>query len=336
LIGKTPLKNVWVPRGFPRIKIEKKGFKTIYSPGTVFGDPLNLKLDSVGKYPETMVKVGGGKSPMSIVGLEQYGGEQNEGEYVNEFLIDKYEVTNKEFKRFLDAGGYKNKTYWDYPFYSEQKEISWEQAMDLLHDKTGRPGPADWEVGSYPEGKDNHPVTGISWYEAMAYAKFLGKTLPTVYHWSLVANTWSTGEIIPRSNFNGKGTVPVGSLDGINFWGAYDVGGNAREWCFNKTDEKELRYILGGGWNDPTYAYNDAFSQPALDRSLSNGFRCMKKLPGDTTFGKLSGSLRLAFRDYNTEKPVNDETFSIFRRQYTYDPTPLNPNVTIVADSSLW
>jgi hypothetical protein len=206
--------------------------------------------------------------------------------------------------------------------------------MGLFHDETGRPGPADWEVGSYSQGEDNHPVTGVSWYEAMAYAKFIGKTLPTVYHWSLIANTSSASVIIPRSNFNGKGTVRVGSLNGINFWGVYDVAGNVREWCFNETDKKGWHYILGGGWNDPTYAYNNALAQPALDRSLSNGFRCMKILTGDTTFNNLSATLKLAFRDYKVERPVNDETFNIFLRQYVYDDTPLNPNLTIISDSA--
>jgi len=316
--------------GFTRIKMEKNGFQTIYQPVG-----FKVKMDSVGKIPKNMVRVEGTKANMLIIGLEQYGEEQNGGQYVNDFLIDKYEVTNKEFKRFVDAGGYTNKTYWNYPFYSEEKEIPWEQAMDLFHDKTGRPGPADWEVGNYPEGKDDHPVTGVSWYEAMAYAKFVGKILPTVYHWSLIENPWNTTEIILKSNFKGKGTVPVGSLDGINYWGVYDVAGNVREWCFNEMDKKGWHYILGGGWNDPTYAYNDAFGQPALDRSLSNGFRCIKLLAGDTSFNNLSGVLNLAFRDYKVEKPVNDKTFDIFLRQYVYDHSPLNPDVTTFLDSSL-
>lgn len=195
LIGKTPLKNIWIPQGFTRIKIEKTGFITVLSPPTMWRSELNLRLDSTGKFPENMVKVTGSEAWMLIVGLEKYSDK-----YVNDFLMDKYEVTNKEFKRFVDAGGYRNKTYWDYPIYLEGKEISWDKAIDLFHDKTGKPGPAGWEVGTYPDGKDNHPVTGVSWYEAMAYAKFAGKKLPTVYHWSMVANTINTWGIIPKSN----------------------------------------------------------------------------------------------------------------------------------------
>jgi eukaryotic-like serine/threonine-protein kinase len=67
--------------------------------------------------------------------------------------------------------------------------ITWENAMKLFPDKTGKPGPAGWEVGTYPDGKEDHPVTGISLYEAMAFAKFSGKSLPNVFQWSRVANT---------------------------------------------------------------------------------------------------------------------------------------------------
>ncbi|MEO7800837.1 MAG: SUMF1/EgtB/PvdO family nonheme iron enzyme [Ginsengibacter sp.] len=330
LIGKTPLESVLIPKGFTRIKIEKTGFKTMLSPPTMWRSELDLKLDRTGKFPESMVKVSGSETLMLIVGLEQYGGK-----YVNDFLMDKYEVTNKDFKSFVDAGGYRNKTYWEYPVSSEDKIISFEQAMNLFYDKTGKPGPAGWEVGTYPDGKGNHPVTGISWYEAMAYAKFAGKKLPTVYHWSMVANTINTWGIIPKSNFNGIGTVPVGSLDGISDWGVYDIAGNAREWCLNETGRKGECFILGGGWNDQTYAFNDGNTQLALDRSLSNGFRCMKELPGDTSYDKLSGPIKLAFRNYQTEKPVNDETFNIFLRQYVYDRTPLNSKVEKFADTSL-
>ena len=330
-LGKTPLKDIWIPKGFTRIKIEKKGFATILSPPTLFVSELNLKLDSMTSIPKNMVRVYSAKSDMLIVGLEQHNGKE-----VNDFFIDRYEVTNKEFKLFVDAGGYNNKTYWDQPVYLDAKEISWEQAMALFHDKTGKPGPAEWEVGAYPPGMDDHPVTGISWYEAMAYAKFISKTLPTVYHWSLIANTINTWGIIPKSNINAKGTVPVGSSDGISYWGVQDIAGNAREWCLNENEKSGWHYILGGGWNDPTYAFNDGHAEPATNRSLSNGFRCMKILPGDTTYRRLSHKVEFAFRDYQHEKPVNDETFKVFLRQFVYDHSPLNSEAMIIADSNFF
>jgi hypothetical protein len=82
-IGKTPLKNARMPKGFPNIKIEKQGFQTIYSPNFIFTD--SLKLDSIGKIPHNMVRVGGSIAPMLIVGLGQYGGK-----FVGDFFIDKF------------------------------------------------------------------------------------------------------------------------------------------------------------------------------------------------------------------------------------------------------
>ena len=328
-IGKTPFKNARIPPGFPIIKIEKQGFQTVYSPSLFYTG--SLKLDSTRKIPNNMVRVGGSIAYVLIVGLMQY-----EGKYVSDFLIDKFEVTNKEFKRFVDAGGYRNKMYWDCPVYKEGKKISWEQVMKLFRDKTERPGPADWEISNYPAGQDNNPVTGISWYEAMAYAKYVHKTLPTVYQWSQVANTWNTWGIIPSSNFNNKGTVPVGSLGGISWWGVYDIAGNAKEWCLNESEKQGNRFVLGGGWDDPTYSFNDGREQPAIDRSLSNGFRCVQKLSGDTSYNSQTVMLKFAFRDYKTEKPVNHDQFDIFQRQYAYDPIPLNPVISIVEDNELY
>jgi eukaryotic-like serine/threonine-protein kinase len=59
--------------------------------------------------------------------------------------------------------------------------------MKVFVDRTGRPGPSTWELSNYPEGRDDYPVSGISWYEAAAYARFRGKTLPTIYHWARAA-----------------------------------------------------------------------------------------------------------------------------------------------------
>ncbi len=125
-------------------------------------------------------------------------------------------------------------------------------------------------------------------------------------------------------------------LDGISYWGVYDMAGNAREWCLNESNRNGERFILGGGFNDPTYAYNDGYLQKVLDRSLTNGFRCMKELPGDTTMAGINGSVSFAFRDYTAEKPVDEAEFNIFLRQYKYDKTPLNAEVKMMADSGSW
>ena len=91
------------------------------------------------------------------------------------FFIDRYEVTNKQFKEFIDAGGYQKREYWKNKFARDGRALSFEEAMAELRDATGRPGPATWEAGRYPDGQENFPVAGVNWYEAAAYAEFAGK-----------------------------------------------------------------------------------------------------------------------------------------------------------------
>ena len=197
----------------------------------------------------------------------------------------------------------------------------------LFVDKTGRPGPANWEAGTYPDAQDNFPVTGVSWYEAAAFAVYANKQLPTVFHWSVVAETGRTQFIVALSNFSGKSTTAVGSNTGYSTFGIYDIAGNAREWCSNSNESKQAHYILGGGWNDPSYAFNDTYIQQTMDRSMGNGFRCIKALPGDTAIMQLMKPVSMAFRDYKKEKPVDDKTFNIIRQQFLYDKTALNEKI---------
>jgi dienelactone hydrolase len=333
-IGETPLKDFRIPYGSKRMKIEKEGFNTIiFTHQGLFGqgNEKTVKLDSIGLLPEKLVRIPSQVSWMNLVGVETHGGKS-----VSEFIIDRYEVTNKEFKKFVDAGGYENKNFWPFSFFLEGKEITWEEAMRRFVDKTGKQGPASWEVGTFSEGQEDHPVSGISWYEASAYAAFAGKQLPTLYHWSIVAETSKSMNIIPKSNFNGKSTVPVGSLDGISSYGIYDLAGNVREWCENGNGVNGESYISGGGYNDATYSFNDAYTQPSFDRSPSNGLRCIMTLPGDTTYAALSEPIRRDFRDYRKEKPVDDNTFKLFLRQYNYDKTPLNPGISVIEETEIW
>ena len=96
------------------------------------------------------------------------------------FWLDRNEVTNREFKEFVDNGGYRKREYWKHAFTKESKALTWEQAMAEFRDATGRPGPAAWQLGSYKEGEADFPVGGVSWYEAAAYAlwsKDLGRSI---------------------------------------------------------------------------------------------------------------------------------------------------------------
>jgi class 3 adenylate cyclase/dienelactone hydrolase len=334
--GITPLTDTRFPRGYIRMEFRKEGFQTIeYAGSLAFSglgqDSATIKLDAIGSLPEDMVRIPKSLTYMYIVGLEQHGPKM-----VDEFLIDRYEVTNDNFKKFVEAGGYTDRSFWKHPIILNGKAVPFEQAIKTFVDKTGRMGPAMWEAGTYPDGQALHPVTGVSWYEAAAYAEFVGKKLPTVFHWGVVAATARTEFIVPLSNFNGKGTIPVDSLTGISTYGLYNLAGNAREWCYNANTDLAIRYILGGGWNDPSYAFNDAYYQPASDRSLTNGFRCMKVLEGDTMMASLLKPVDAAFRDYLKEKPVDDKTFSFFLPQFSYDKKPLNEKTETILDRENW
>jgi dienelactone hydrolase len=207
--------------------------------------------------------------------------------------------------------------------------------MARFRDRTGRAGPASWEVGSFPAEQGDFPVSGISWFEAMAYAEFAGKSLPTIYHWDRVALTWASSEIVPFSNIAGTTVQPTGGTRARNRYGAYDLGGNVREWCLNP-DNRSGRFILGGGWSDPPYAFNDAFAQSPWDRSESNGVRCIRYVETSVQDETLAAELELPFRDFASEPRVSEETFGLFLNQFRYDPTPLNAVVEETSEEEFY
>jgi len=247
---------------------------------------------------------------------------------LGEFLIDRYEVTNQEFQEFVDAGGYENQDLWIYPLEKEGVEVTWSEAIGEFVDLTGRPGPGIWTAGRYPEGQENYPVTGISWYEAAAYAEFVGRDLPTVYHWYVASSQSLAGLIIPRSNFEGNGLAAVGEFSGVTAAGLYDMAGNAREWLANETGN--LRLTLGGGWNDDPYMFGLTQAQLPFDRSETNGFRLITNLGDPATFAVTKQSIDQTDRDFFNEIPASDELFAEFVRIYQYDDLPLNEQVEAV------
>ena len=172
------------------------------------------------------------------------------------FLIDEHEVSNKEYKAFIEAGGYKDPKYWREPFIVNGKEISWREAMTYFVDQTGRPGPSSWMSSDLPPGEENYPVGGVSWYEAAAYAEFVDKQLPSLYHMKYLAGTWAIREISQRSNLNSTRTTPVSGTTSQNLWGVRDLFGNVREWCYNRRNDN-FRSIVGGSYDDQDYLANN-------------------------------------------------------------------------------
>ena len=195
-------------------------------------------------------------------------------ESVDEFYIDRYEVTNADYKNFTSA---------------IQRET-----------------PYHWLGGKIPQNKESHPVIYVSWYDADEYCKWLGKRLPNEQEWEKAArgndgniypwgNVWATD----RSNHPYKGstgTESVGSYpSGQSPYGLYDMSGNVWEWVDsfylphpgnNITRGefgKDKRVLKGGSWFD-CLSYGCGLSSPTFNRSFftpevknnSFGFRCAK------------------------------------------------------------
>jgi dienelactone hydrolase len=241
---------------------------------------------------------------------------------LRDFWIDRTEVTNREFKRFVDAGGYRDRKYWQIPFVKDGRAISFDEAVAAFADSSGRLGPATWEAGSYPEGQNDFPVRGVSWYEAAAYAAFTGKSLPTIYHWSRVAGQALSGAIVPLSNFSGRGPMKAGASGAMHQFGAVDLAGNVKEWCWNRADATR-RYILGGAWDEPVYMFNDPDARSPFDRAGNFGFRCVKYAPDETLASSDEELVAFKARDFRKETPASDERFEAYLRLYDYDHSDL-------------
>jgi formylglycine-generating enzyme required for sulfatase activity/predicted esterase len=318
-LGATPLENVQVPRGILRWKVQKAGLAPMEDVPLPFATSVNFVLAPAQSVPPGMVRVVGPPRPLQFY---VNGGELRPVR-IPDFWIDRYEVTNRQFKAFVDASGYQKREHWKHPFVKDGRTLSWDDAMALFRDATGRPGPASWELGSYPAGQDDLPVIGVSWYEAAAYAEFAGRSLPTFYHWNLVAGHGPlTSAVVPLANYSHRGPVPVGSTRAQHRFGAYDLAGNVKEWCAND-DGSGRRYVLGGGWDEPAYMYVDSDARSPFERARNVGFRCIRYMDGDASRGTLTAAVRPPTRDYAREKPVSDEVFQAYKRLYSYDRTPI-------------
>ncbi len=197
-------------------------------------------------------------------------------------------------------------------------------------DHPRQPGPGTWQLGSFPEGEADHPVGGVSWYEAAAYAQFAGKSLPTVYHWNWAAGVGLFSDIVALSNFGGKGTAAAGAHAGLSPFGSYDMAGNIKEWAQNAADQR--RYILGGGWDDGSIEFGYPDARLPLNRDRTFGFRCaiyQATLEPDLIAGLIYGSL-----ERRNDPPVDSRTFQVFRDLHSYEKTALEPKVVLELDSS--
>jgi tRNA A-37 threonylcarbamoyl transferase component Bud32/dienelactone hydrolase len=321
-LGTTPL-EVPVPRAVIAVRLERDGYVPRVVGLSPPGPGLTWMLRRTDDVDPQALHVPGGESSVLVPTLLT-----RPSAMLGSYLIDRYEVTNREFKEFVDANGYGRPELWQHAFMLEGRELSWAEAAALFVDRTGRAGPSTWEVGSYPEGMAEHPVTGISWYEAAAYARFVGRSLPTLFHWYRAARVADAALIVPSSNLEGDGLVAVGSFPATTVVGAMDMAGNAREWVQNASGD--LRYTLGGGWNDPSYAFPIPQPQPPFDRSSTNGVRLITDLGDPRAYEEAARPVERSARDYAQEAPVPTDVFELFKGMYAYDDSPHNALVEAV------
>lgn len=244
--------------------------------------------------PEGMVRIPAGEFIFKVSGIEiegsndigvdvQYPWEDmprrfhDHKMHIDSFYIDKYPVTNAEFKKFLDAS-----------HYHPQNDLNFLR---------------DWKNGIYPEGWANKPVTWVSIEDARAYAKWAGKRLPHEWEWQYSAqgmdrriypwgNTWQANAVpVPEQGRTLRGPDEVNAHPaGASSFGVMDLVGNIWQWTDEYKDEHTRTGILRGGsyyqpqgsiWYFPQAYRNDEHGKlllmaPSYDRSGTLGFRCVE------------------------------------------------------------
>ncbi len=269
LLGRTPVTGRAVVAGEYLIQIE--------SPGRQTAELLLI----VGRGDTARVRRSLLPADSSTAGLVPVdAGPSLSGDVGTPFLIGRYEITNAEYLRFVSAGGYHEAMLWPETMTLAGRARPRDEALRLLVDKTGLPGPREWANGKYADGTADHPVVGVSWYEASAYARWAGGTLPTSAQWwratlgdSRAPWPWgkdaATAEL--RANFGLAGPTPVGSHPlGISPYGVHDLAGNVREWLDDREPGGERRIALGGSWQDPSYMFERSHAE-SFEPGLASG-----------------------------------------------------------------
>ena len=257
--------------------------------------PKEPSISSGSFTSENMVMIPAGEFQMGSDDSDAFDDEKPvHTVYTDAFYMDKYEVTNAQYKKFLDAN----------------PEWRKHRLSDKYHDGDYL---KNWNGNNYPHDKGHHPVAYVSWYAAMAYAKWAGKRLPTEAEWEKAARGKLTGQKYPwgnsidssKANYASGATTPVGNY-ASNGYGLHDMAGNVWEWCLDEYDEDfyyisqrqnplsgavsvewilnnfldvESRRILRGSPGHTEYvraAYRGKYNP--TDTYLLIGFRCVKSV----------------------------------------------------------
>ena len=245
-----------------------------------------------------MIEIPAGEFEMGNDSIDALDNERSRHRvYLDTYWIDRYPVTCKEYRMFIEAGGYQNSKWWS------AQGWQWLQEHPVAQ-------PLYWSDATT---WDNHPVCGISYYEAEAYARFVGKQLPTEAQWEKAASwdtatrrfqTYPWGDAEPNahqcnhSNVIGR-TTPVNAYPtGQSAYGCYDMLGNVWEWTSSWFDgyegfvaypyrgysqtyfDGQHRVLKGGSWATRPWAMRSSFRNwyyPGI-RQILAGFRCARSL----------------------------------------------------------
>lgn len=244
--------------------------------------------------PEDMIEIPAGEFEMGSDAIAALDNERSlHPVHLDTYWIDRYPVTCKQYGLFMAEGGYQNAEWWSKAGWEWVQENSVQEPLYWSSDHT-------W---------DNHPVCGVNWYEADAYARFVGKRLPTEAEWEKAASwdardrcrysyPWGNAEPdISRCNHdNAAGqTTPVNAYPkGQSAYGCYDMLGNVWEWTSSWFDAYEgfvsypyrgysqtyfdgqHRVLKGGSWATRPWAMRSSFRNwyyPNI-RQILAGFRC--------------------------------------------------------------
>ena len=285
--------------------------KSSFRPAMKGNTPISRQVQIT--YEFTLEDISSPYADMVLIpaGEFQMGSNDNDAEddeepmhtvYLDAFHIDKYEVTNAQYKVFVDAN----------PQWQKGRIPRKHHDGDYLK---------HWSGNNYPPGKGNHPVIYVSWYAAMAYAQWQGKRLPIEAEWEKAARgglvdkkyTWGDSLDANKANYGESvgDTTAVGTYP-ANRYGLYDMTGNVWEWCLDEynadfysisprhnpiaggtvnnivsdfTNVKSVRVLRGGSWvsNAKFVRVSDRTRFTPKITNKARGFRCVRYVTPKTS-----------------------------------------------------
>jgi eukaryotic-like serine/threonine-protein kinase len=342
LLGETPLLERRLPRGAYIVRIEKDGFLPIATPAAVYGSRaqriaglrtaqpvmIAVHLTPADSTPPDMVFVPGGT--YSLAGPKM---PLNLAAQLEDYLIDRHEVSNTQYQAFVAAGGYRA------------------TALARFKDRSGMPAPRGWSGQEYPPDRGRYPVTDVSWMEANAYCAAQGKRLPTIFEWEKAARNGLTatreGVMMPwgyvgpgdatssYANFASNGPAPVDAYPfGISTYGAYNMAGNVKEWTANPLQNGYG--VTGGSWEDPTYLYTAYGALAGTASSPALGFRCAR-VANRSQLAHDQGGFRISVESRTPHYAVVPPAqYAGLLAHYRYDKRPLDVEVIDTVRTSDW